>query len=296
VFAALIGAVAFLCLYPANFKLKGDGQLKPTVRQTLWAEVDGYVENISEKVVLGEPVTKGEVLVEQQSLDLEKDIASLIGELEKSIEDKGSTDQELFDNDELTEIERSQKVSHIAQLNKVIASLEKQLAWMNLKKEKLKVRSPMNGQVITWNVEQRLKNRPLNRGEELLEVADFSSPWELEVLMPESRMGHIAKAKAEADKAGTKLPVEFILALNPGETLQGVVEEVGWSAEVRGETGNTVRVLVSFDQGRLREVVTDPKIDNTATAKIHCGTRAIGYVWLHDLIDFVRAKILFRIF
>jgi hypothetical protein len=296
VIAALVGVVAFLCLYPANFKLKGDGQLKPTVRQKLWAEVDGYVKSVNDKVVRGEPVKKGEVLIEQRSLDLEKEIASLVGELEKNIEDKGATDKELFDNDELTEIERSQKVSHTAQLSKMIASLQKQLEKLNEKKEKLKVRSPMDGQVITWNVEQRLMNRPLNRGEELLEVADLSSPWELEVSMPESRMGHVAKAKAEADKDGTKLPVEFILALNPGEILHGVVENVGWSAEVRGETGNTVRVLVSFDQSRLREVVTDPKVDNTATAKIHCGTRAIGYVWLHDLIDFVRAKILFRIF
>jgi len=30
--------------------------------------------------------------------------------------------------------------------------------------------------------------------------------------------------------------------------------------------------------------------------KIHCDKRAIGYVWFHDLVDFVRAKILFRIF
>ena len=55
-------------------------------------------------------------------------------------------------------------------------------------------------------------------------------------------------------------------------------------------------VRVSFDQNRLREVVADPKIGDTATAKIHCGKRAIGYVWFHDLVDFIRAKILFRIF
>jgi hypothetical protein len=154
----------------------------------------------------------------------------------------------------------------------------------------------MNGRVITWNVENRLKNRPVSRGEELLEVADLTSPWELEVQMPESRMGHIAKAQTEAAKSGEKLPVEFILALNPGEKLQGMVEDVGWSAEVRGETGNTVRVRVSFDQARLREVVADPKVDNTATVKIYCGKQPIGYVWLHDLIDFVRAKILFQFF
>jgi hypothetical protein len=174
--------------------------------------------------------------------------------------------------------------------------LRKQLALWEKKKEKLQVRSPLTGHIVTWNVADRLRNRPVKLGEDLLEIADPSSPWELEVTMPESRMGHIAKAQTEAAREGKKLPVSFILALNPGEELKGHVEEIHRSAEVRGETGNTVLVRVSFDQKRLREVVSDPKIGNTATAKIYCGKRAIGYVWLHDLVDFVRAKILFRIF
>jgi multidrug efflux pump subunit AcrA (membrane-fusion protein) len=294
VIGGLVGLIAFLCLFPADFKLKGDGELKPTVRQKIWAEVDGYVQHVGVKH--DAKVTKGSVLVKQESPDLEKEIAALAGELAKNTEDKQATEDELFRSEELTELEHSQKQSHIAQLAQMIASQQEQLRLLNKKKERLEVLSPMDGRVITWNVENRLKNRPVSKGEELLEVADLTSPWELEVSMPESRMGHIAKAQTEAAKAGEKLPVEFILALNPGETLEGRVEEVDWSAEVRGETGNTVRVRVSFDQQRLREVIAEPKIGNTATAKILCGKRAIGYVWLHDLIDFVRAKILFRVF
>jgi hypothetical protein len=67
------------------------------------------------------------------------------------------------------------------------------------------------------------------------------------------------------------------------------------SAEVRGDEGNTVLIRVSFDQMTLRKAVADPKIGAGATAKVDCGKRAIGYVWFHDLVDFIRAKILFRI-
>jgi hypothetical protein len=126
-----------------------------------------------------------------------------------------------------------------------------------------------------------------------LEVADPTSPWELEVTMPESRMGHIARAWSESNG---NLKVTFFLALNPGEKLEGKVEEIHRSAEVRGEDGNTVLLRVSLDQDRLREVIAEPKIDAGATAKVHCGKRPIGYVYLHDLVDFVRAKILFRLF
>ena len=43
-------------------------------------------------------------------------------------------------------------------------------------------------------MQERLLKRPVNRGENLLEIADPTKEWELEVLMPEKRMGHIAKA------------------------------------------------------------------------------------------------------
>lgn len=294
VIAGLVGAVAFLSLFPWDFKLKGDAQLKPRLRQHVWAEVDGYVQDV--KVEHDELVKKDQELVIQESPDLDKEIESLNGELQEADADLRATRAQLDYNDELTEAEKSEKESHRLQLTARVESLRKRLALWKTKKERLRVLSPMDGRVVTWNAKERIRNRPVNRGEELLEIADPTGPWELEVTMPESRMGHIAKAQTEAEKAGKKLPVTFILALNPGEELEGEVEKVDRSAEVRGDSGNTVLVRVSFDQDRLREVVADPKIGNTATAKIHCGKRAIGYVWFHDLIDFVRSKILFRIF
>ena len=123
-------------------------------------------------------------------------------------------------------------------------------------------------------------------------MADPTGVWELEVLMPEYRMGHITQAWIESNG---NLPVTFFLATSPEDQLTGKVEEIHRSAEVRGEEGNTVLVRVSFDQEAMRRTISDPKMGAGTTAKVHCGRRAIGYVWFHDLIDFVRAKILFRI-
>jgi hypothetical protein len=289
--AALIGLVLFLCFYPWDFKLEGRGELKPSRRQPVWAEVDGKVDKLLVKH--DDVVKQGQVLLVQRSIDLEKEIVAVRGELARNMEKIRSTRKELINDDELSEVERSQKESEIKQLNRSVESLQKQLDLLLQKQEHLKIHSPIDGRIITWNVEDRLLGRLVNRGEELLEVADPNSPWELEVTMPESRMGHIARAWAESNG---KLPVTFFLALNPGEKLEGQVTEIHRSAEVRGEEGNTVLLRVSFDQNRLREVIAEPKIDAGATAKVHCGKRAIGYVYLHDLVDFIRAKILFRLF
>ncbi len=288
--AAIIAAIAFLCFFPADFKLEGDAHLRPKVRQNVWAEVDGPIKQVLVKH--DDLVKKDQVLLVQQSLDLDKQIEEVHGELGSKVATLGSTLSELNHNDELTEVERNQKESEVTSLGESIKSFKKQLELLKQKQEKLNIRSPIDGRIVTSNVKDRLLDRPVIHGDNLLEVADPTKDWELEVLMPEKRMGHIAKASSDSK---FKLPVTFFLATNPAQQLQGRVEMEELSAEVRGDSGNTVLVRVSFDQKKLREVIANPKIGASATAKIHCGKRAIGYVWFHDLVDFIRAKILFRL-
>jgi len=70
------------------------------------------------------------------------------------------------------------------------------------------------------------------------------------------------------------------------------------SAEIHGEDGNTVRMVVEFAQEDLKRLVADPanelKVGADVKAKVLCGQRAIGYVWFHDLFEFVQSRILFR--
>jgi biotin carboxyl carrier protein len=290
--AAVIGAILFLCFYQTDFKLEGDAKLRPKIRKNVYAQVDGMIKKVN--VEHDDLVHKGDVLLVQESPELDKQIEEVRGQLQKDFAQLDATRRELDRNEELTEADKSKKESEATQLQESIKSLNKQLEPLNRKKEMLQIKSPIDGRVVTSNVQERLgSTRPVERGQNLLEVADPTKDWELEVLMPEKRMGHIAEARS---KTNGKLPVTFFLATNPADQLQGEVDIEELSAEVRGDSGNTVLVHVSFDQERLHKVVTDPKIGASATAKIHCGKRAIGYVWFHDLVDFIRAKILFRIF
>jgi len=65
-----------------------------------------------------------------------------------------------------------------------------------------------------------------------MSVADPNGEWELEIHMPEDRIGHVALAQKDYQP---QLPVQFILATNPGVQHTGVVEEVHAHAEVRPE-------------------------------------------------------------
>jgi hypothetical protein len=233
------------------------------------------------------------VILAQESTELEQQIQSVIGDINAKQAELRTTRGELDSSNELTDAEKATKSGKIAELKMTIDGKQKELAWLDKKKEMLNIRSPIDGKVVTSDVDLKLgSNRPVKSGEQLLEIADPSKDWELEVLMPEKRMGHLAKARSQTKG---KLPVTFFLATNPADQMQGQVEMDELSAEVRGDSGNTVLVRVSFDQKELRRIIENPKIGAGATAKIHCGKRPIGYVWFHDVVDFIRSKILFRI-
>ena len=52
-----------------------------------------------------------------------------------------------------------------------------------------------------------------------------------------------------------------------------------------------VKVDVAIDRGAL----TEPRPGATVIARIHCGRRSLGYVWLHEVWEFIQTRILFRL-
>jgi hypothetical protein len=147
--------------------------------------------------------------------------------------------------------------------------------------------------IVTWQVRDRLLLRPVEKGQSLMSVADKTGPWELEIHMPDDRLGHVNRAAAEARKAGRELAVDYILATDPGTRHHGTVKEIHEQAEVRGEQGNTVLVRVTIDPERHEK--EELGAGASVTARIACGKRPLGYVWFHDLLSFIQTQVFFRL-
>jgi hypothetical protein len=101
--------------------------------------------------------------------------------------------------------------------------------------------------------------------------------------------------------------VDYILATDPKTTYTDKLVEVGELAEVIKQEGSTVKLRVEIDEekntamaAKLAEYRKGAEVDTrpgaTVKAKVHCGRAAIGYVWFHDLVNFVYSRILFRFF
>jgi hypothetical protein len=189
--------------------------------------------------------------------------------------------------------EQAQLQSQRLEAKMRLESLQKQLTLLLLKQQELLVLSPMEGPVITWDVKERLKGRPVQRGQQLMRVADPTGPWQLEIEMPEKNMGHITRAQHDIKP---DLDVEYILFTDSGNKREGAVKEVHLSAEVTGEKQSSVLIKVHVEADQLRQELPELRQGAMVRAKVCCGKRAIGYVWLHDAIAYLQSRIFFRWF
>jgi len=157
--------------------------------------------------------------------------------------------------------------------------------------------SPINGLITTWDVEKVLNARPVVTGQVLMSVADPEGPWEVEVLMPEKRMRYLDWGfanRAKKDEAGEEyLDVEIILMTAPEHKHYGRLYRsgIGERAELDTEDGAVVR---------LRCVPTDDALLNISRrpgarvmADVKCGKRSVAFVCFYEVIEWIRANLLF---
>ena len=286
---AVVLVLIALCIWPANFDLHSKGTTEPVDRRDVFASVDGVVDNVLVKH--GQEVRRGETLIRLRNTDLEVARTDLDGQ-------RIQAQKRIFSLQHMLSSERTMKAEELARISGELAeaqdklqSLKNQLELYDKKLTELEVTSPIDGQVVTWDLDNRLLHRPIQRGQALLRVANPKGAWELELHMAEDRMGYIGRAQ---NVIQPDLPVSYILATEPGVTRKGTVKEVKGSADVLGEEGNVVLIKVAIDKEDIPP--EDLRPGATVTGKVYCGRRPIGFVWFHDLVAFIQSRVLFRIF
>ena len=149
----------------------------------------------------------------------------------------------------------------------------------------LEIRSPIDGLVATFQLDQLLKNRPVQRGEKLLEVMDDTGPWRLELEVPESRMGHVLRQQRALGRED--LPVEFLLATNHESTYHGTLEASATRSVVAEGEGTVVESFADIDSAEMPLLKDHLRIGAEVRAKISCGQKSLGYVLFGDVIEWV---------
>ena len=276
--------VAFLV--PADFQITARGELQPRRRYHLFAPSDGVVVALPKKQ--GDSVRRGEVVIILSNPKLDLEFAEIAGKLRTSEEQLAAVGVARLRNDAaaVNARDRLELTAQEEQLKERMAGLEKQLQILTEQQQALEVPSPTDGQVLTWDVERLLASRPVQRGERLLTVADLSGLWELELRIDDDQAGHVVAAR---QALGERLEVSFLLATNPGVSYAGTIREVATATDVDDAGRPQVLAVVDLAGADLPQ----PRPGATVVARLHCGRRSIGYVWLRQVWEAIQSRILF---
>jgi hypothetical protein len=292
--AAVLILLGVLIFVPKDFNIEGKGELMPVVRQDVFCDVPGVVEEVLVKHA--EEVAKDQPLLELRNTDLEVQFQDIFGKLQttqEALDAAVGARRAMRDAAERARIE-SEIIRYREQLN----SYTRQFQLLSDRKKRLTVRAPMPGEITTWQPKELLLNRPVTEGQVLLTVADPSSEWKLEIYMKENRMGHIMRAwreiqehnkSVENEEDKKQLEVTYILATDSDNYRHGVVREIHHVAQMR-EQEHVVRIDVD-----LKEPI-DEKFRRTGSevrADIHAGRRPIGYVWFHEAWEWFLREVWF---
>jgi len=280
-------AIVATIMIPAEFTIEGRGELQPKIRHDVFATSDGIVSDL--RVKHSQHVSAGASVIVLHDLQLDLEFSRVLGEMQTARKRLSTVQTSRLNTNPAGAHDRDQYnrlTAEEEELKELLKSLERQYQILEKRQAELTLRSPIDGQILTWDIDRLLRSRPVRRGQALLTVADVDGPWILEIRVPDNRIGHVRTAQ---NTFGNDLDVSFVLASDPGTVHQGKIERVSLTTDLDEETEPNVLVTVAIN----RDDVAQLKPGLTVVPKIYCGRRAMGYVWLHELWEFIQKRILF---
>lgn len=285
-------AVALLLLFlvQINHDLEANGTLQPVDQKQVFAHVDGEVDEVY--VDHGDKVVKGQPLLKLKNRDLEIEITNLQGQIQETKQQIASLLSQM--NSRAIQSDPTEKVRLIAQHREAevrAVSLQAQLDLQVAKSEQLLRVSPIDGEVVTWDLKKNLYKRPVVTGQILVTVANNESDWELELLMPEKNMKYIDEAINDPKNEKKTLPVEYIMLTDTSTGLRGTLSLEGMHkrAELDPEEGAIVKLRVRpEDVSKISR-----RAGAEAKADVTCGQASAAFVWFHPVIEWIYANVIF---
>jgi hypothetical protein len=311
--AGIVAAICILFLVPTRLMISAEGTLEPLEKKAVFVSVGGSVKEVL--VTDKQIVTAGQPLVVLKNFELDAELTQLDGQLkvvQQSLLAKRSQKGENLKPQESIQLE-----GEIEQLLKQQETLISQVQVRTEQQKRLTIRSPIAGQVMmAWDVERSLERRRVEPGQVLMEIADLTKDWELELFMLEGRMTPVTTSAATAEKEKRDLKVSYILETDPRTDYQGTVRYIDEVIRIHGEDGPTTLILVEIDKNDLLPTKSGKEGDldgggkpgekgkygveqgglrpgATVKAKIDCGDTSLAYRWFHEVISWVQRNVLF---
>jgi multidrug efflux pump subunit AcrA (membrane-fusion protein) len=288
---ALLVLAATLTLVHAPLRLEARGALLPRERQVVYSTLNGKVVEL--KAQHGTSVAKGQELLLMEDLDLHLQIEQLTLKVSSAEQRLALLSQQLgraTGNEERNTLTR-ELVNQEYEMRKAAAERDVLLQGSR-NPRRAPVLSPLAGKVVTFDAQEQLLGKTVKPGDPLLRVARVEGAWEVELYIPEERVGPVREGLAAAPRG--ELDVQLLLASHPHRTFRAVLLKDGLGGETTVKDNAVVLParLRLTDRDLLTQLEGMP-VGVEVRAKIDCGRRPVGYVWFADLWEFLCEHVLF---
>jgi hypothetical protein len=289
--ALLAALFAALVLIPAPLRIDARGQLLPKDRQTVYATATGKVVDV--RAQHGDQVQKGQELLFVQDLETQLKIEQLaikVAYAEQRLAVLSDQIAKAPGNDERNALLK-ERINQEYELRK--AAVERDILLQeSLNPRKAPVAAPLDGKMVTFDAREQLLGKTVKPGDALVRVARVQGPWVIERQIPEGQLAAIREGLQQAP--GAALDVQVLLSSQPLRTYRARLRRDGLGGETALRDGNNVlpaRVEV-VDEELIAQLAAMP-VGLEVRARIHCGSRSLGYVWFGDLLEFFHEHVLF---
>lgn len=279
------GLTTALVFVPATYRVEGKGKLMPSIQRSVFAPWDGEVTAVL--IAGGDRIDAGQPLLRLRNDELQTQLLAARNRLAEKQQQFEALQAEINDGNRRTvrpdDVIRLR--GRLAQTKIELDGAEERALALERQMDLLTVRSPIAGTIAGFQIEQTLLNRPVRRGDALVEVMDEDGDWRLEITVPEQRLGHLLRASRSAGQR--RLPADFVLATTPEETYRGEVAQVSTRTDVLPDQGPVVdvQIMVTADE------IQNRRIGAEAVAWIDCGRRSLAYVLFGDAVEFVQRRL-----
>lgn len=249
-------SVFFISLFiPMNFKVRSNALVESTNKHLVVAPYQGFIGEIHARP--GDAVNADQILAKLKDDELKLERRKFTSEQQQLRLE--------YDN-ALANANRAQAAIVNAQLEQS----KIQLRLVEQKLERVQLRSPIAGVVVSEDISQSI-GAPVEQGEELFEIADAEA-FKVSLFVKEQDIAFI-KPNQKAT---------LTLKSLPGTYLEIAIERITPLSELR-EQRNYFRV-----DAKLPQQHPELRPGMTGAAKIHIAKRAFGWILFHDFWSWLR--------
>jgi RND family efflux transporter MFP subunit len=250
-------ALLLLIVVPWNMKVVGDVTILPALRTPVVSEVEGIIQKVNFRE--GDRIARGTEIAVLKDYDYRLALEGF--QSRKDVLSK--------------EISRSESTgdSATARLKRIeMQQVDREINFSNDQLERTKLRSPVDGVIITPRIEEKAAQL-IRKGEEFCEVANVKKV-RAQVAVDESDLSYLKKGQ------------KITLKMNsyPTAKFYGEIKHLG--AELRGKESQRYYIVEAEIENRDELL----KSGMVGKAKVGTGYRSIGYVLFHSPVRFLWKK------